>query len=119
MAAEELEGLQHKIEPDAEDPDGQSLLFNHPSAFVEDGDDYVRRVVKIESGAKSALDPYNDKAEPIRPDQEKGPSTRFPGRRIARAFVRNVRRFDLLHSAPLSLFLVRAKGNERRLEILS
>ncbi|WP_375779299.1 nucleotidyl transferase AbiEii/AbiGii toxin family protein [Bradyrhizobium sp. ma5] len=61
VAAEELEGLQHKIEPDAEDPDGQSLLFNYPSAFVEDGDDYVRRVVKIESGAKSALDPHDVK----------------------------------------------------------
>lgn len=61
VAASELEGLQFKIEPDAEDPDGQSLLFHYPSAFADSGDGYIRRVVKIESGAKSALDPNEAK----------------------------------------------------------
>ena len=46
-----------RVENDSDDPDGQSLLFWYPTAFkVDDG--YVRRTVKIESGAKSALDPH-------------------------------------------------------------
>lgn len=41
---------------DEDDPDGQSLLFWYPS--VSAGlDAYVRPAIKIESGAKSALDP--------------------------------------------------------------
>ncbi len=39
------------------DPDGQSLLLWYPSATVE-GNEYIRRAIKIESGAKSALDPH-------------------------------------------------------------
>jgi hypothetical protein len=61
IAASELEGMQYKIEPDPDDPDGQSLLLHYPSAFADSEDDYIRRVVKIESGAKSALDPHETK----------------------------------------------------------
>jgi Nucleotidyl transferase AbiEii toxin, Type IV TA system len=43
------------IDPDPADPDKQSLLIRYPS--VADGSGYVRPFVKIESGAKSALDP--------------------------------------------------------------
>lgn len=45
------------IDPD--DPDGQSLLLWYPSVTAAQ-DDYVRPAVKIESGAKSALDPHQD-----------------------------------------------------------
>ncbi|GGI27384.1 MULTISPECIES: nucleotidyl transferase AbiEii/AbiGii toxin family protein [Bradyrhizobium] len=61
FAAGELEGLTFKIEPDPDDPDAQSLLFHYPSAFADSDERYVRRVVKIESGAKSALDPHETK----------------------------------------------------------
>lgn len=46
-----------RIEPDADDPDHQSLLLWYPTVTA-DGADYVRRAVKIEAGAKSALDPH-------------------------------------------------------------
>jgi hypothetical protein len=42
---------------DADDPDGQSLLFWYPSVTAG-RDNYIRPAVKIESGAKSALDPH-------------------------------------------------------------
>ncbi len=41
---------------DDSDPDGQTLLVRYPSA-VTTGDSYVHPSIKIESGAKSALDP--------------------------------------------------------------
>jgi hypothetical protein len=43
----------------ADDPDGQSLLFSYP-AVTTARDDYIRPAVKIESGAKSALDPHEE-----------------------------------------------------------
>jgi hypothetical protein len=46
-----------RLEPDAADPDRQSLLFWYPAATAPVGD-YIRSAVKIESGAKSALDPH-------------------------------------------------------------
>jgi hypothetical protein len=45
-----------RLELDAEDNDGQTLLFWYPAVTVVRGD-YIRSAVKIESGAKSALDP--------------------------------------------------------------
>ncbi len=45
-----------RVEPDPDDPDQQSLLVWYPKVTVAD-DGYVRPAVKIESGAKSALDP--------------------------------------------------------------
>ena len=47
-----------RVEPDDDDPDHQSLLLWYPSVTA-DGADYIRRAIKIESGAKSALDPHS------------------------------------------------------------
>ncbi len=46
-----------KIESDPDDPDGQSILIWYPTALAKAGD-YIRSAVKIEAGAKSALDPH-------------------------------------------------------------
>jgi hypothetical protein len=46
-----------RVASDDGDPDGQSLLLWYPSV-ASDGGSYVRSAVKIESGAKSALDPH-------------------------------------------------------------
>lgn len=45
------------MELDPEDKDGQTLLFWYPAVTAITGD-YIRSAVKIESGAKSALDPH-------------------------------------------------------------
>ena len=48
---------QHlRVTLDDADPDGQSLLLAYPATSDEDA--YVRPAVKIEAGAKSALDPH-------------------------------------------------------------
>jgi hypothetical protein len=52
-----LSANRARVEADPTDPDGQSLLLWYPSATAE-GNAYVRRAIKIESGAKSALDPH-------------------------------------------------------------
>lgn len=41
---------------DEQEPDGQTILVRYPSVFALDP--YVRAVVRIECGAKSALDPH-------------------------------------------------------------
>lgn len=46
-----------RVENNTDDPDGQSLLFWYPSVTA-DGNDYIRHAIKIEAGAKSALDPH-------------------------------------------------------------
>jgi hypothetical protein len=46
-----------RVIPDASDADGQTLLLEYPA--VSDHDAYVRPSVKIEAGAKSALDPHS------------------------------------------------------------
>lgn len=46
-----------RVEIDAADPDGQTLVIWYPEVEPRDGA-YVRPAVKIESGAKSALDPH-------------------------------------------------------------
>jgi len=51
-----LSANRARVEPDPADPDCQSLLLWYPTATVE-GNAYIRRAIKIESGAKSALDP--------------------------------------------------------------
>jgi hypothetical protein len=53
-----------RIEIDEADHDGQTLLVHYPEAGPRDGA-YVRPVVRIESGAKSTLDP--NQAATIRP----------------------------------------------------
>lgn len=55
LIAEATDGAG-RIEVDAADPDGQTLLLWYPETEPRD-DAYVRPVVRIESGAKSALDP--------------------------------------------------------------
>jgi hypothetical protein len=58
-AAESLLGPARSARPwfelDPQDPDGQTLLFWYPA--VTETSEYVRSAVKIEAGAKSALDP--------------------------------------------------------------
>ena len=46
---------QLRVTVDDDDGDGQSLLLQYPA--VSERDPYVRQAVKIEAGAKSALDP--------------------------------------------------------------
>ena len=53
-----------RVEVDPDDPDGQTLLLFYP-AVEELTDAYVRPVVRLESGAKSALDPHEPRS--IRP----------------------------------------------------
>jgi hypothetical protein len=46
-----------RLEAGPDDADGQSLLLWYPTATAQNGE-YIRSAVKIESGAKSALDPH-------------------------------------------------------------
>ncbi|MCX6119677.1 MAG: nucleotidyl transferase AbiEii/AbiGii toxin family protein [Proteobacteria bacterium] len=48
-----------KIEVDAEDPDGQTLLFEYPSIASKGG--YIRPIVKIEMGARSEHWPVSNR----------------------------------------------------------
>ncbi len=50
----------YRLEPDPDDKDGQTLLLWYPA--VTSRDSYIRSAVKIESGAKSALDPHTTAA---------------------------------------------------------
>lgn len=52
-----LTGTSFRLEADPDDPDRQTLLFWYPSVTANP-DDYIRSAVKIECGAKSALDPH-------------------------------------------------------------
>lgn len=54
-----------RLTPDAEDPDGQTLLFDYPSLFPAAGGRYVAPTVKIELGARS--DPWPVATRTIRP----------------------------------------------------
>lgn len=59
IAAAAIPGARFKLEMDPDDKDSQSLLFWYPSVTGEaKPGDYIRSAVKIESGAKSALDPH-------------------------------------------------------------
>jgi len=53
-----LSGHRARVEADPDDPDRQGLLLWYPTATAE-GNVYIRRAIKIESGAKSALDPHS------------------------------------------------------------
>jgi hypothetical protein len=60
LAAQTMAAIDHDparltVAADSTDPDNQSLLIRYPS--VAAGADYVLPFVKIESGAKSSLDP--------------------------------------------------------------
>jgi len=55
-AALPADGGQLRVIPDDDDADGQTLLLEYPAVSAHDP--YVRPAVKIEAGAKSALDPH-------------------------------------------------------------
>jgi len=52
-----LASVELPIMQDPDDPDRQTLLLRYPSVSVAYGD-YIQPMVKIEAGAKSALDPH-------------------------------------------------------------
>jgi hypothetical protein len=56
LAAAGLAPDKARVEPDPEDPDRQTLLLWYPKTI--EATPYIRSAVKIESGAKSALDPH-------------------------------------------------------------
>lgn len=58
LQAADLDAATARVEADDDDPDGQTLLIWYPAATPRS--DYVRAAIKIESGAKSALDPNRD-----------------------------------------------------------
>lgn len=57
IAAATIPGGRFRLEADPDDKDGQTLLFWYPAVTAAEGD-YIRAAVKIEAGAKSALDPH-------------------------------------------------------------
>jgi len=63
LRASGLDAGAARVEADDADPDGQTLLIWYPAATPRS--DYVRAAIKIESGAKSALDPNSE--VPIKP----------------------------------------------------
>lgn len=58
LAASVMPADRFRLELDAEDRDGQTILFWYPVATARGENGYIRSAVKIESGAKSALDPH-------------------------------------------------------------
>lgn len=58
LKAAGLEAGAARVEADDADADGQTLLIWYPAATPRS--DYVRAAIKIESGAKSALDPNSE-----------------------------------------------------------
>lgn len=57
IAATAIPRERFRLEADPDDKDGQTLLFWYPVVTTNEGD-YIRAAVKIEAGAKSALDPH-------------------------------------------------------------
>ena len=57
LVASVIPDTRFRLELDPEDKDGQTILFWYPAVTATAGD-YIRSAVKIESGAKSALDPH-------------------------------------------------------------
>ena len=53
LKAANLNPNRARVEPDPDDPDRQSLLLWYPTATAE-GNAYIRRAIKMESGTKSA-----------------------------------------------------------------
>lgn len=56
-ALTDLIGEHCKVVPDEKDPDQQTLLVDYPTLYPRDVDSYVLPQVKLEAGARSALDP--------------------------------------------------------------
>lgn len=59
IAARAMPGDRFRVDLDHDDPDQQTLLFWYPAVTTAPGD-YIRSAVKIEAGAKSALDPHEE-----------------------------------------------------------
>jgi hypothetical protein len=59
MSAAGRHAGQMTVVPDREDADKQSLLIHYPGVTEHDG--YIQPFIKIESGAKSALDPHEQR----------------------------------------------------------
>src|SRR5271170_960957 len=57
LQAANINADRARVEADSDDPDRQSLLLWYPTTTAG-GNEYIRRAIKIESGAKSALDPH-------------------------------------------------------------
>ena len=57
LAASVIPGDRFRLEVDPDDKDGQTMLFWYPTVTAIAGG-YIRSAVKIEAGAKSALDPH-------------------------------------------------------------
>nr|WP_255701828.1 nucleotidyl transferase AbiEii/AbiGii toxin family protein [Bordetella sp. LUAb4] len=57
VAARAIRSDRFHLELDPEDPDQQTLLFWYPTVVAK-SNPYIRSAVKIEAGAKSALDPH-------------------------------------------------------------
>jgi Nucleotidyl transferase AbiEii toxin, Type IV TA system len=57
VATASIPGGRFRLEADPDDKDGQTLLFWYPAVTAAEGG-YIRAAVKIEAGAKSALDPH-------------------------------------------------------------
>jgi hypothetical protein len=58
-AAAAIPSGRFQLQVDPDDSDGQSLLFWYPAVTARAGD-YIRSAVKIESGARSAIDPNTE-----------------------------------------------------------
>lgn len=58
LAASAIPDGRFRLELDLDDKDEQTLLFWYPAVTARSNDDYIRSAVKIESGAKSALEPH-------------------------------------------------------------
>lgn len=58
MARAMVGDSRYRVSVDEDDPDRQTLLFWYPVVTADAADGYVRSAVKIEAGAKSALDPH-------------------------------------------------------------
>jgi hypothetical protein len=56
MTAAQIGGDRYRVELDAADADQQTLLFWYPAVTTAEGG-YIQSAVRIEGGAKSALDP--------------------------------------------------------------
>ena len=57
ILVDEVAGEGCRVYPDSGDPDRQTLLVEYPSLYPRGDDDYVVPRVKIEAGARSALEP--------------------------------------------------------------
>lgn len=58
LAGSVIPSNRFRLELDADDNDRQTILFRYPAVTARSHDDYIRSAVKIELGAKSALDPH-------------------------------------------------------------